>query len=137
MERCNPTKLPLAPGTQFSQDDEPLIPPTPDQITEYRAKIGSLIYAMKQTRIDIAYTVGILAKHMGNPGEAHIKALHQLFRYLQGTTDHGLTYVGKVRLETRGYCNASWNSCSMTGKSVTSWVTTLGGTSLSWKSQKL
>ena len=136
MSECNPTKLPLSPGTQFSQDDEPTLTPSPEIITEFRGKMGSLIYAMKQTRVDIAYTVGVLAKHMSNPGTAHIKALHQLLRYLKGTRDFGLTFVGKDRLEIRGYCDASWNSCSMSGKSVTGWVTTVGGTALSWKSQK-
>ena len=91
---------------------------------------------MKHTRPDIAHALGVLAKHMGNPGTVHIKALHQLFRYLKGTVDHGLCYVRRKRLEIRGYCDASWNSCSMTGKSVTGWITTVGGTALSWKSQK-
>ena len=136
MHECNPTKLPLAPGTQFTQNDEPTLPPTPEEITDFRGKVGSLIYAMKQTRLDIGYALGVLAKHMGNPGVAHIRALHQLFRYLKGTVNHGLTFVGKDTFEVKGYCDASWNSCSMTGKSVTGWVTTVGGTALSWKSQK-
>ena len=136
MHECNPTKLPLAPGTQFTQNDEPTLSPTPEEITDFRGKVGSLIYAMKQTRLDIGYALGVLAKHMGNPGVAHIRALHQLFRYLKGTVNHGLTFVGKDRFEVKGYYDASWNSCSMTGKSVTGWVTTVGGTALSWKSEK-
>ena len=59
---------------------------------------------MKQTRIDICYPLGILAKHMSNPGPAHIKALHQLLRYLQGTKDFGLTYVGQSNFEVRVEC---------------------------------
>ena len=73
---------------------------------------------------------------MSNPGLAHIKALYQLLRYLKGTVDMGLTFVGLEKIKVRGYCDASYNSCSMTGKSVTRWVTTVGGTALSWKSQK-
>ena len=99
MSDCNPCKLPLSPGLNFTTDDEPINPPTPETVTDYRGKIGSLIYAMKQTRVDIAYPLTILAKHMQNPGEAHIKALHSLLRYLKGTLDHGLTYVGTKRLE--------------------------------------
>ena len=136
MQDCNPTKLPFAPHLIFNQDDEPKETPDPEVVTEFRGKIGSLIYAMKQTRLDICYPLGVLAKHMSNPGPAHIKALHQLLRYLKGTQDHGLTYVGKNKFEVRGYCDASYNSCSMSAKSVTGWVTTVGGTALSWKSQK-
>ena len=91
---------------------------------------------MKHTRPDIAHALGVLAKHMGNPGTAHIKALHQLFKYFRGTVDHVIFYVRRKRLEIKGYCDASWNNCSMAGKSVTGWVTTVGGTALSWKSQK-
>ena len=120
----------------FNADHEPTSPPDPQTITEFRGKIGSLIYAMKQTRLDICYPLGILAKHMSNPGDAHIKALHQLLRYLKGTQDLGLTFVGQRRLEVKGFCDASYNSCSMSGKSDTGWVTTIGGTALSWKSQK-
>ena len=136
MENCNPCKLPLSPGLNFTKEDEPLVARDPDIITDFRGKIGSLIYAMKQTRIDIAYALSILAKHMSNPGDAHIKALHQLFRYLKGTWDHGLTFVGGKNLEIKGYCDASYASCSATGRSITGWVTTIGGTALSWKSQK-
>ena len=126
----------MQPGLTFTLDDEPTAPPDPQAITDFRGKIGSLIYAVKQTRLDIAYPLSVLAKHMGNPGPAHIKALHQLLRYLKGTQDMGLTYVGQHKLEVKGYCDASYNSCNMTAKSVTGWVTTVGGTALSWKSQK-
>ena len=65
---------------------------------------------MKQTRLDIAYSLSVLAKHMSNPGEAHIKALHHLLRYLKGTQDFGLTFVGQKKLEVKGFCDASYNS---------------------------
>lgn len=136
MTDCNPTKLPFTAGMNFTQDDVPTTTPSPEIITDYRGKIGSLIYAMKQTRVDIAYPLSILAKHMSNPGEKHIKALHQLLRYLKGTQDYGLTFVGQRKLEIKGYCDASYASCNETAKSVTGWVTTVGGTALSWKSQK-
>ena len=91
---------------------------------------------MKQTRLNSSYPLGILAKHMSKPSEAHIKAVHQLLRYFKGTQDLGLTFVGQKRLEVKGYCDASYNSCSMSGKSVTGWGITVGGFALSWKSQK-
>ena len=87
-------------------------------------------------RVDICYPLGILAKHMSNPGPAHIKALHQHLRYLQGTKAFGLTYVGQGSFEVSGYCDASYKQCQFLAKSITGWVTTVGGTALSWKSQK-
>ena len=73
---------------------------------------------------------------MSNPSEKHIKSLHQLLRYLKGTQDCGLTFVGQKKLVIKGYCDASYASCTATAKSITGWVTTVGGTTLSWKSQK-
>ena len=73
---------------------------------------------------------------MSNPGPAHIKALHQLLRNLRGTKEFGLTYVGQSSFEVRGYCDASYKQCQFLAKSITGWVTTVGGTTLSWKSQK-
>lgn len=61
--------------------------------------------------------------------------MQQLLRYLKGTQDHCPTYVGQKRLEVRGYCDATYKSCSMSTKSVTGWVTSVGGTALSWKSE--
>lgn len=136
MTDCNPTKFPFTPGLNFTEDDIPTTTPDPEIITDYRGKIGSLIYAMKQTRVDISYPLSVLAKHMSNPGEKHIKALHQLFRYLKETQDCGLTFVGQRKLEIKGHCDASYASCNATAKSVIGWVTTVGGTALSWKSQK-
>ena len=46
---CNPTRLPFTRGLNFTQDDVPTTTPDPEIITDYRGKIGSLIYAMKQT----------------------------------------------------------------------------------------
>lgn len=90
--------MPFTPGLNFTQDDLPPEIPSPEIISDYRGKIGSLIYAMKQTRVDIAYPSRILAKHMSNSGEKHIKALHQLLRYLKGTQDSGVTFVGQRKL---------------------------------------
>ena len=41
MANCNPTKLPLPPGLTFHQEDEPLTPPTPEQIIESRQNWGA------------------------------------------------------------------------------------------------
>ena len=48
MSDCNPTKLPFSPHLTFSLDDEPTLKPDLEAITDYRAKVGSLIYDMKQ-----------------------------------------------------------------------------------------
>ena len=48
-------KLPFTLGLNFDQDDEPAIISSPEIITDYIGRIGSLIYAMIQTRVKIVY----------------------------------------------------------------------------------
>lgn len=49
MSNCNPPRLHFTPGLNFTQDDERTTAPDHEIITDYRGKIGSLIYLKKQT----------------------------------------------------------------------------------------
>ena len=73
MSDRNPTRLLFTRGLNFTQDDVPTTTPDPEIIT-YRGKIGSLIYAMKQTQVDMVCPLSIQAKHMSNLGVKHIEA---------------------------------------------------------------
>ncbi|GKC14326.1 zinc finger, CCHC-type containing protein, partial [Tanacetum coccineum] len=66
-----------------------------DQL-EYSRVIGCLMYAMTSTRpdIDIAYTVGRLSRFTSNPSRHHWHAITRVFKYLKGTMNYGLSYVG-------------------------------------------
>nr|GFB06310.1 zinc finger, CCHC-type [Tanacetum cinerariifolium] len=64
-----------------------------DQL-EYSRAIGCLMYAMTSTRPDIAYVVGRLSRFTSNPSRQHWKEITRVFKYLKGTKDYGLSYVG-------------------------------------------
>ena len=70
-------------------------PETQEEI-EYMSKvpysyaIGSLMYAMMCTRPDIAHAVGVVSRHMNNPGKEHWKVVKWILKYLRGTTSHAL-----------------------------------------------
>nr|GEY87653.1 zinc finger, CCHC-type [Tanacetum cinerariifolium] len=64
-----------------------------DQL-EYSRAIGCLMYAMTSTRPYIAYDVGRLSRFTSNPSRQHWKAITKVFKYLRGTKDYGLSYVG-------------------------------------------
>ena len=65
----------------------------------YASAVGSLIYAMVCTRPYIAHAVGVLSRFMSNPGKEHWIAVKQVFRYLHGTSDYGLCYQERPRLD--------------------------------------
>ena len=57
------------------------------------------MYAMVCTRPDITHAVGVLSNFMSNPGKEHWTAVKRVFRYLRGTSDYGLCYLGRQGLE--------------------------------------
>ena len=75
----------------------------------YREAIGSLMYVVVGTRLDITYAVSYLARFMANPGHAHWKAVKCVIRYLKGTKDAKLILGkgGTLSWEELDYQNCS------------------------------
>lgn len=102
---------------------------------EYSQAIGSLMYAMTSTRPDIAYAVGKLSRYTSNPSTQHWQAIQRVFKYLKGTMDYGLCYLGYPSV-LEGYSDASWISNVEDHSSTSGWVFLLGGGAISWASKK-
>ena len=79
MTDCKPKDTPMELGCQLSKQQE--------CTTEfnYQSCIPSLLYVVMGTRPDIAHAVGVLCRHVKNPGEPHAKAAKRVLRYLKGT----------------------------------------------------
>ena len=56
----------------------------------YAPAVGSLMYAMVATWLDISHTVGVVSIFMHNPDRSPWNAVKHVFRYLAGTKDHGI-----------------------------------------------
>ena len=97
--------------------------------------IGSLMYLMNCTRLDIAYAVSKLSRYTSNPGKDHWKAIIRVLRYLRFTHDHGLNFT-RYPAVLEGYCDANWISDTKDSKSTSGFVFTLGDASVFWKSMK-
>ncbi|GKB24470.1 hypothetical protein Tco_0863871 [Tanacetum coccineum] len=59
------------------------------------------------TRHDIAYAVGRLSRFTSNPSRQHWHAITRVFKYLKGTMNYGLSYVGYPSV-LEAYSDASW-----------------------------
>ncbi|GJV69391.1 zinc finger, CCHC-type containing protein [Tanacetum coccineum] len=70
-----------------------------------------------------------------NPSRQHWKAITRVFKYLRGTKDYGLSYVG-YPLVLEGYSDASWINHVEDSSSTSGWVFLLGGGAISWASKK-
>ena len=56
----------------------------------YASMIGSLMYAMVCTRLDITQAVGVVSKYMSNPGKQHCEAVKWILSYLRGNVSLAL-----------------------------------------------
>ncbi|GKB53171.1 zinc finger, CCHC-type containing protein, partial [Tanacetum coccineum] len=129
-EYCSPVSTPMDPV-------EKLMPNTgkPVDQLEYSRAIGCLMYAMTSTRPDIAYAVGRLSRFTSNPSRHHWHAITRVFKYLKGTMNYGLSYVGYPSV-LEGYSDASWINHVEDSSSTSGWVFLLGGGAISWASKK-
>ena len=93
-------KVPIPVGVKLSAEQCPKTQEEEDMSrVSYASAVGSLMYAMVCTRIDIAHAVGVLSRFMSNQGKEHWTTVKQVFRYLRGTSDYGVCYHGRPGLE--------------------------------------
>ena len=92
--------------------------------------IGSLMYVMVCIRPNIAHTVGVVNRFMSRPGKQHWEAVKWILRYLKGSLDTCLCFIG-ASLKLQGYVNADFAGNIDSRKSTTGFVFILGGTTIS------
>ena len=102
----------------------------------YLSAIGALMYLANCTRPDISFAVNLLARFSSSPTQRHWNGIKHVFRYLQGTIDLGLFYPNNTNGEMVGFADAGYLSDPHKARSQTGYVFTVGGTAISWRSQK-
>ena len=101
----------------------------------YASAVGCLMYAMVCTRPDLAHAVSTVSKYMGNPGREHWKAVKWIFRYLKGTSKHGLMFARqKDQASVVGFVDADYAGGLDDRRSTTGYVFTLAGGPICWRS---
>jgi Reverse transcriptase (RNA-dependent DNA polymerase)/gag-polypeptide of LTR copia-type/Integrase core domain/GAG-pre-integrase domain len=110
-----------------------------DETRDYQSIIGGIMFAMLCTRPDIAFAVTTLSQFASNPMPAHAQALKRVLRYLKGTINHSITYIGTGSVDSQppliGYSDADWAQ-SHDRRSVTGYAFLLCGGAISWQSKK-
>eukprot|EP00253_Pinus_taeda_P018991 PITA_18991 len=95
---------------------------------------------MVYTRPDIAHAVGVLSRFMSKPQKEHWTTVKRVFRYLRGTSDYGLCYQGRSRLDKmldiHGFADADWAGVLDQRRSTSGCVFNLFGGTVSWMSKK-
>ncbi|GJR03280.1 hypothetical protein Tco_0526264 [Tanacetum coccineum] len=75
-------------------------------------------------------TIGRLSRFTSNPSRQHWHAITRVFKYLKGTMNYGLSYVGYPSV-LEAYSDASWINHVEDSSSTSGWVFLLGGGAIS------
>ena len=132
MTDCALYPTPIVPGNQLRK--EIILTTTKEEIQYYQSLVGSLIYAMVETRLDIAYIVLIVSRFVSNPIKNHFGATKRILRYLKGIVHYRITYSKDSKLI--GYSDADWAGDEETRKSTGGYIFTLYSGAISWSSKR-
>jgi hypothetical protein len=96
-----------------------------ENIKLFQILIGSLLYIMLSTRLDIAFVVIKLARFASNPSNIHFTAVKRVYKYLKGTKDYGITYYKNNSHFISGFCDADYAGDLALAKSTSSYLVLL------------
>ena len=103
--------------------------------TKYKGLIGSLLY-LTASRPDIMFVV-CMCSHFQSPSkESHFNASKSILKYLQGTKEFGLWYLGNISLSLTGYPDSDFAGCKIDRKSTSGTCHLLGSSLISWQCKK-
>ncbi|KAK8583637.1 hypothetical protein V6N12_067900 [Hibiscus sabdariffa] len=138
MEESKRGFLPTRHGISLSKEMCPSSPQERERISKfpYASAIGSIMYAMICTRLDLSYALSMTSRYQANPGEGHWIAVKNILKYLRSTKDVFLVYGGEEQLSIKGYSDASFQTDKDNSQSQSGFVFCLNGGVVSWKSSK-
>ncbi|XP_070002005.1 secreted RxLR effector protein 161-like [Nicotiana sylvestris] len=97
----------------------------------YLSAIGALMYPANTTRLDITFSINVLARYSSAPTRRHWNGIKHILRYLKGTTDMSLFYGNNCSPDLVGYAEAEYLSDPYKARSQTGYVFICGGTAIS------
>ncbi|GJR62159.1 hypothetical protein Tco_1504321 [Tanacetum coccineum] len=105
-------------------------PSTPAEVKRmkgipYASAVGSIMYAVRCTRPDVAFSQNLTSRYQQNPGERYWTAIKNILKYLRNTKDMFLVYGGDstTKLSVTCYPDASavdWKSSKQSTTTMSS-----------------
>jgi hypothetical protein len=159
MEECKPSRTPCF-KTDLTKPIE--APETPEFLDQgqhalYRSIVGGLNYAASHTRLDIAFAVGVLSRHLNAPEQRHLTAAKHVLRYLAGSKTLALSFKDQTSSQPitasdplastpmdfiepdvplLAYADSSWGNDLLDMKSTSGTLLKLFGSPVIWQSKK-
>ena len=137
MENCKKGLLPFRHGICLSKGQSPKPLEEKELMSKkpYVSVVGSLMYGMLCTMLDIYYAVGIVSRYQSNPGVEHWTVVKHILKYLKRKRDYMLVY-SCGSLETLGYTDFDFQGDIDSSKSTSRYVFTLNGGTICWRNVK-
>jgi hypothetical protein len=110
-----------------------------EDITDYQAVAGSLMYAALATRPYISYVVTALSCYNSRPFTSHMTVAKIVLQYLKSTADFRLHFTGNgidISNSLIGYSDSDWANDSADCKSQRGHVFLANNGAVSWESRK-
>ena len=88
MGKAKPMSSPLGSHLKLSSKQSPSSEKEKEEMQKvpYASVVGSLMYVMVCTRLDIAHVIGVVSMLLSNPGKEHLVAAIWILRYLRGNS---------------------------------------------------
>ena len=136
MIQANIAHTPSDTGTQLQKAQENNIsnPNTP-----YRQAVGSLMYLMLTTRLDIATALNKAAQHSTNYDDTHWTAVKHIIRYIKGSSTLTLTLGANSNTQEiilTGASDSDWAGDINDRRSTSGYLFFINDSLISWKSHK-
>ena len=138
MENSKPISIPLARHFRLSMTQCPQFEVERNEMdfVPYVNAIGSLMYAMVCSRLDIVHSVSVLSRFMANLGREHWNGFKWLLRYVRGSLGVGLKFgSSKEGVAIIGYVDLDYAGDLDKRRSTTGYIFILFGGPVSSKSQ--
>ena len=105
----------------------------------YKQLIGSILHLANTTRPDIAFSVGVVSRFLGDPWMQHWNAAKSVLRYLKKTKTMGIIYRKwhqNVDGDPIAYADSDFAGDKYERKSTSGYAVLMGDGAISWCSRK-
>eukprot|EP00253_Pinus_taeda_P028371 PITA_28371 len=106
-----------------------------DILFHFHMEDWKLLY-LTDTRPELSFVVGLIARFMKNPHESHWKAAKTILHYVRGTIQFGIHYSAEASPLLVGFTDFDWAGDLDDRKSTAGYVFTLGSGPITWACKK-
>jgi hypothetical protein len=131
LENSNPVSTPLPSGYVPLENQNPIDESLKSQ---YQSILGSILWIMLGSRLDIAFATVKMAQFTNNPSQEHLDKLRWIVKYLNSTQHFRIVYNGESNSRLIAYCDSDHASDPNHQRSQMGNILFIANRPVTWKS---